>query len=296
MSNTINHENGGVIYYNGIIMKVETVTPEMAKEWLEKHYNHNRKLSKAHLARLVEYMKIGAWEFNGASIRFDKDGELIDGQHRLSALATHGQSIDILVQRGFNPEVIKTIDQEIKKRDLVDLLKMAGVLNPKSVSSILKRYYKLKNNSVAVDSGRNDCFNSSLSRVSEATVNALLDEYFNNRVFYDELVKYSRRMYCRLKLLKESEIGGIYAYLYKEKHHSDMEIQGFFNRLCASGDDINVICLLRELLTRDANSNDHMTPVKKQAYIAKTWNYYIVGKEVSVLVYNPTKEGKIEFI
>ena len=68
-------------------IEVWEVTPAMAKEWLDTRYDNERPLRPTHVDRLARDMVNGNWHFDGTPIRFDKEtGQLIDGQHRLTAL------------------------------------------------------------------------------------------------------------------------------------------------------------------------------------------------------------------
>jgi hypothetical protein len=62
------------------------VTPEMAQEWLSKN-PQNRHLSQDRAKELATDMLGGRWNGeNRHGIMLDKDGNLIDGQHRLTAI------------------------------------------------------------------------------------------------------------------------------------------------------------------------------------------------------------------
>ena len=125
------------INYNGISIEVKEITPELAKDILENHNNLNRNRNKEHVKSLLNNMKQGTWRFNGDTIRFDRDGELIDGQHRLAALVEFGKPLPMIVIKGFDKETMKTIDQEIKPRNLADLFKMNGVKDATNVSATI---------------------------------------------------------------------------------------------------------------------------------------------------------------
>ena len=78
----------------------QEITPATAKAWLEEHNTKNRTIKKAHVARLAADMKQGRWVGeNGESIKFDVDGRLADGQHRLAACVASGVTITSLVVR-----------------------------------------------------------------------------------------------------------------------------------------------------------------------------------------------------
>lgn len=94
---------------------VEVVTPAIAKEWLALNL-HNRKASKRMVNRYMRDILGDGWAFCGDPIRFNGDGELIDGQHRLMAIEKSGKSIDCLIIRGLAKSVGEKIDQGYGRR------------------------------------------------------------------------------------------------------------------------------------------------------------------------------------
>ena len=87
--------------------KVEHITPAIAREYLKKNTNNYRKLSRATMRSYAEDIKNGRWELNGETIVFDENGELKNGQHRLSGIVLANKPADILVVRGVKAGVNK---------------------------------------------------------------------------------------------------------------------------------------------------------------------------------------------
>lgn len=68
--------------------QVVGVTPEMASDWLtSRRWPHNRRISPAITAKYLKDMREGRWKVTRQGIIFDTEGYLIDGQHRLRAIA-----------------------------------------------------------------------------------------------------------------------------------------------------------------------------------------------------------------
>lgn len=105
--------------------KVETVTPAIAEKWLALN-RKNRPLSKSTAKTYAAEIKRGEWMMNAEAIKFDWNGKLVDGQHRLSAVVLAGRSIDVLVARNLDPEAFKTIDTG-RARGGADILALRGV-------------------------------------------------------------------------------------------------------------------------------------------------------------------------
>lgn len=86
---------------NGVRCAFMVVTPAEAKAWLEESNAHNRRLRNSTVQAYARDMQNGDWLLNHQGLAFDDQGNLIDGQHRLAALAESNQSITFLVSTGW---------------------------------------------------------------------------------------------------------------------------------------------------------------------------------------------------
>ena len=109
------------------------ISPKMAKNWLEHSNPHNRALSEATVVRIVEAIKRGEWMQNGDSLRFDWDGNLLDGQHRLEAIVRTGKALWMVVISDLDPACFTTIDTG-KKRNGSDVLSILREQNCPTLS------------------------------------------------------------------------------------------------------------------------------------------------------------------
>lgn len=268
------------------------VTPAMASEILAKYNTKNRRENAHHTTALVRNMVEGTWRFNGDTICFDDKGTLIDGQHRLSAIAKSGKTITCLFVVGLNPDTIKTKDIEAKPRNLSDLFKMEGVVQHTTLAGIIQRYFIFSSGNTALSYNGNRGVGHTNNF---STYETKFYFYFKNQDMCDEVVRYSRLLYKQNHLLTPAEIGGLFLFLFIDKHHSEDEIKGFFDGLIYTS-SLNVLNIMRNKLISDKGAIKKMPAPYKQNLLAKTWNYYIKGKDVKVLAYNPTTEGTIDFI
>lgn len=85
------------------------MTPDLAAGYLEMN-SANRPLNVKHVEWLASIMRRGEWAFNGDSIRINKSGKLMDGQHRLSAIISCGIPQRVVVTTGIDDEAFLTID------------------------------------------------------------------------------------------------------------------------------------------------------------------------------------------
>ncbi len=110
------------------ITMVVLVTPEMAKEWLERN-KVNRRLSHRQVTWIAEQIRKGRWELIGDKILFDWHGNLIDGQHRLLAVTISGSSVEMEVGYGYDPLVRQLKDRGRKRQLSNDLKTDYGLTN-----------------------------------------------------------------------------------------------------------------------------------------------------------------------
>lgn len=83
--------------------EIVVVTPDLAKRWLG--YNvRNRTLRDRYVARYARDMASDNWKLTGEAIKFDTNGALLDGQHRLAAVIKSGVAVPFLVVRGLASE------------------------------------------------------------------------------------------------------------------------------------------------------------------------------------------------
>lgn len=93
-----------------VIAYVQLATPEWAAEMLERN-TRNRKLSASAVGRFRDLITTGRWEFNAEPIILDRNGVLIDGQHRLSAIVDARIAVPLLVVEGVPPAAFASLDQ-----------------------------------------------------------------------------------------------------------------------------------------------------------------------------------------
>ena len=123
-----------------IVTQVMTITPELAKEWLNKNVN-NRRLSVAAIDRLASMIERGLWQLSHQGIAFYEDDTLADGQHRLSAIVKAGKAVQSVVTYGLTKESNGIIDQGGRVRTLADNLAFEGKTVPTWQMSTYRTLY-----------------------------------------------------------------------------------------------------------------------------------------------------------
>lgn len=162
-----------------MVLKIERilVTPELACEWLEKFNTDNyRKIVPNVIRRYMHDMKHGRWTENSATIAFATDGSLVDGQHRLTAIAKSGMSIWLNVLTGLAPEARGDHNQDRgKPRDIAAFMTNTGVKNASSVAATIRLLYRLAKGNTADRSGSTSLTDSAMLSV----VSQMSQEFFD---------------------------------------------------------------------------------------------------------------------
>lgn len=107
-------------------IQMERVDAALAMTYLNFNVENNRRASRQLVQRYAGDMLSGRWRPEVMDpIRFDSNGRLIDGQHRLMAIVDSGVAQNMLVIRGIDPSTIHMIDTG-RARSPADMLKIKG--------------------------------------------------------------------------------------------------------------------------------------------------------------------------
>lgn len=110
--------------YGEISVGFVYVDVEMAAHWLTLNVR-NRNLRPRLVHQYGRDMTEGRWHFDGAPVRFDSNGSLIDGQHRLSAILRSGEGQLLIVITGL-PTEAQVVTDTGGKRGASDMHKLDG--------------------------------------------------------------------------------------------------------------------------------------------------------------------------
>lgn len=110
------------------------VTPEIAERWLARNHR-NRPLKSRNVSKFARDMATGRWQITGEAIKFDTDGNLLDGQNRLTAVVASGATVAMFVVRGLLASAQEVMDSGIP-RSTADSLLLRGVSNSKDVTPV----------------------------------------------------------------------------------------------------------------------------------------------------------------
>lgn len=258
---------------------IETITPAMAAEYLLKN-TRNRRVTQSRVNRLAVEMTSGCWRINGDSIRFDSNGDLLDGQHRLMAVTVAGVPITTMVIRGLDPEVFSTVDTG-KQRCGADALSIIGVSNGSWVAGALRM--------VSSSRLRKDWNGASHSKTNptNAQILALYHEHEEIVLSVERMQKNDTREVRKLL----TPTAAVFAHYWFSTIDAD-DAETFFQMLeyRANMDKDHPMMLLHKKLTllqnREHGGKSRESKTVALALCFKTWNALRDKKQIKVLSYN----------
>lgn len=129
--------------------RLETITPQIAAQYLAKNASNNRHLNRAYVDMLARDMSSGEFRATHQGIAFDEDGRLIDGQHRLTAVLQANTSVQMMVTRDCPAGTLMTIDRG-NSRTLHDIMTItmggdsdeAAIMRNNSMLSAMRSVYR----------------------------------------------------------------------------------------------------------------------------------------------------------
>jgi len=127
----------------------ETIDPKQAEQMLRQNVV-NRHVREQKVKQYMRDMVNDRWnEETGEPIIFDTEGNLVDGQHRLTALLKAGKTMKFLVVRGVNKRAQRTINTGAPRTVADQLHIEQGQPNAALLAAIARNVYRIENDMMA---------------------------------------------------------------------------------------------------------------------------------------------------
>lgn len=261
----------------GVNARVEDVTPAKAEKWLEK-MAPNRHLRENVVMRHALSMEKGEWRLDGQAVKFDKNGLLIDGQHRLKAVELSGVTVPMLVVRGLEPDSMVTMDTGLK-RTLADVLSLKGETAPVLLAATLVNTLQTR---TAIETGKWPNRGGSINPAIIYPTNDWCLQLLESEPGIREAVKVSQT------LLKKSGVSVFPKVIATSLHilgEIDVDDSDAFFYSLNKGTNLGEYDAIYKFRLRFAVNNPDRpnTARDQQAYLFKTWNFWRKGTSVQQL-------------
>jgi hypothetical protein len=257
-----------------VFSAIERVTPEMAVAFLANNPS-NRAINARAVDALLRQMETGQWCEHVAPIVFNQDGNLIDGQTRLSALVRYGKPIRMEIKRNV-PDVVRPLIDSGRKRLASDWLQMLGYENATIMAGAAR----------IVRAHQLDALEQYWSvPISTTETAAIVSEN-------PSISEYAHLATCAKAghIITASQLAGM-SVLFAEK---DNDLANVFCRDVGDGYEPSVYPAfhrLRETLLRArAVSKSHLSRAVVLAYCVKAWNATRRGQTMKQMRWTPGYE------
>ena len=259
-----------------IVVKLVTVTPEMAIEMLEKN-TMNRNIDQKRVDQYAQDMRCGRWQMNGTTIVFADDGTLLDGQHRLWAVVEAKITIPLLIVYNADKDSIVTFDIG-KTRTASNIMQIERSAHSVTAATLTKLLWlhDFVDGNLAPKTCQRDVSNNDLR------------DFYNERKDMIELAadvaEHGGHHFVKSHMaLAYCVIGKNTAYRYK--------LKAFFDTL-KTGSDIGMkhpIMTLRNRLFENRLGVRSLSVQETLAAYIRVWNAYVRGNDLTVIRWNATE-------
>lgn len=254
--------------YPNVRISIETITPEIAEKMLLTNIDNRDPKREA----IKKAILSGEWTLNGATIVFDENGNLTDGQNRLRACVAANVPIDTLVVRGIPRAAQITMDTGIK-RSLTDYLKLKGLKNYTTVGSMGMMIYR------ANTYGLQSAF--TMPTAGKDTLQTVY-EYICKE--YDTRIEPLISSVMAIRAAYGVEAGTLGALLDAFSRAGSDNLNEFVSQLLNRKPACTAVRLLQDKLHKNKEKKDGKLPQKViAALIIKSWNAYMLGDDIKLL-------------
>ncbi len=256
-------------------IEVIDISPDLAKQWLERSKNMiNRPVHQQWVQTLMQAIRRGEWHLTGDSIKMTAAGEVVDGQHRLLAIAQSGVVCQSVVVRGVHPTAFAVMDTG-KGRSVGDILHLYGITDRYAKAGMVRILLLLEATGRPVTSTM-----ESRGIVSPQATLAYLEHHPE--------VDIATRLADSVRQLLEGG-KGVWGAAFVLMLRQDKVAAERFAYLLRTGEDLskgNPILLLQRRLRNQHNpyfSKDRGAREELMAIILKSWNAWRAGETLEQL-------------
>ncbi|MFD7501413.1 hypothetical protein [Streptomyces sp. NPDC059850] len=263
------------------VSRTVKVTPKIAETYLSRA-SVNRRLDMGQVRALSQAILRGEWKLTHQGIAFDKDGALLDGQHRLRAIIEADTSVQMLVFDGLSRDVFPVLDTG-KRRSAADTLSSTGAKYLHLLSSTIRHV-------ILFNTMPNAPWSGARARVSN---DRILAAYNGDKYKYGEAVTIGREL---SKHLFASQTAAAVGFFLTTEAAPAADIDDWISGLKsgASLDPGDARLALREVPrdTQKRGSRRRMDMRDQVAIYINAWNAWVVPEKAGELRLRRLRKGE----
>jgi len=271
------------------VMKVRRtmVTPELARKLLalnptglseeeEVEYRRNRKITRSQVDKWKKVLAAGRWQLTHEGIALSNTLKLLDGQHRLTAIAESETGAEFIIFVGLDEATFKVIGQG-KMRTSADALSTAGMGDTNKLSAAARLVYLYL--SPDRESWRR-------TPITNDEIVEMVQQYGDDLVVS---AKFATDLLKSFKLVHSATTAA--HFLLRHKHggknpHVDRFFEGLMKHRRLS-DDMDPRVKLYDYITNSRERRKRIDNMDQLALIIMTWNLIADDRQVKALRWTP---------
>jgi hypothetical protein len=255
------------------------IDPKTAKATLDTRNGKNRPPKPNKVQQFAADMTKDRWGLTGDTIKFGTNGQLLDGQNRLSAAAKSGKSFQTHVVFGIDPALFGRMDIG-KPRNAADILHIAGFKYASALAAAIRWAHLLDTDPYTRETLQPDLV-LELARGKYADIEPFL------KVGHQINKQFSH------------PVGQISALAYNFEKRDGAKARDFvtaWQRGDRNG-KYQIIDLMQALLySQKVNNNGRIHELTRAAIIVKAWNIFRASQKGSLAQLEVARTTKIESI
>lgn len=243
------------------------VTPEMAAAFIA-HARKNRKVRPLVAEAYGRDMLNHQWYETGATLAFDREGYLQDGQHRCRAAVATGIGFWALIVGDLDPSAFEYMDIGMK-RTVADVLGLKDHKDAALSGAIVSNTIKYRRGEIRQNDPVTRPETFAFAEENRGTLAKIIDLYTSKTT--------------AKKLLRSGQGGWLLFEFYQRDPVMAELMLNELNQASGTLPPNDPIMMLRERLFRDATSTTRLNRIVLTAYVIQAWNASVTGNKLGVL-------------
>lgn len=257
----------------------EEFSPQRAAEALMTSVG-NRGVRGSHVLRLAEDMKAGEWIGYGSdAIKFNANGQLVDGHHRLSAVVKAGVTVMMTVVRNLSHDPQRG-GLKVAPWNAGDMLFRDGFKNSRDGAAAGSLVIRLRS-----------IWDGTQLTLASSAAQQLIADQFGHDKFLELCCTASLKLKKTRLAATASEVAALMYCAHADTGVASEAMYKFIESL-AYGENISRGDTIYTLRTRLADRSLRLQPLQtaKIAMVIKAWNAFVDGKNIGVLKFSSAEQ------
>ena len=261
--------------------KKTLLTPELAQEYLSRNYEGNREIRPTVYLKYVDDIKNGRWFQNDDLLEYDpilfnKDGKMINGQHRCTAVEVAGKPIYVCVKENVSNEVYDYLDGGERRRTS-DF--MNGLTDKKNLAALAKAACAIEYGSLSLRSAVSGKLKYQGKYSVEPSRSMVLEKLETDADVLSILLSKSRSVQSKTKISRSQIAIALYIIFYTGR---GSYIDRWVDDVSAPVPQSSTNVLFREFMLRARSAGKRLDRVTNVSCVLYAYDHFLPGTETKM--------------